>query len=115
MTRRSHQSAINGKCDSFVETLVTKGGTSEQEPPLQHVEAQALAHALRKPWVDFILPFDFGIKANHIEGGDWSQAAEAMRFTFIITTWKHLSEQYGNTLNAINQSKQNQYAVENEE
>jgi len=35
--RRSHQSAINGKGDSFVVTLATEGGTSEQEPPLRHV------------------------------------------------------------------------------
>lgn len=31
--RRSHQSAINGKGDSFIVTLATEGGTSEQEPP----------------------------------------------------------------------------------
>ena len=35
--RRSHQSAINGKGDSFVVTLTTEGCTSEQEPPLRHV------------------------------------------------------------------------------
>jgi len=35
--RRSHESAINGKGDSLVVTLATEGGTSEQEPPLRHV------------------------------------------------------------------------------